>query len=555
METINKYYSEIDKSNFYLGLISQVYRENSVIQVENLSLLEKRKIKMEYLLPSTINYFVIIDSAAGLFIGQIYYAKVNSSDSVHNDINLGRKEKVYPELAVDIIGVLGNKEKFELAGFKTVGVTDKVYIANSKLLEKYISSIELNQYFSKKDGKEDNKKFLPQQKLKDIASIDTFGDVGLSLQPNTLFDRHLLAIGTTNSGKSTSALKIIDSMMGMGHKVLVIDPTGEFKNTFKDKQKVQQITLGVDAKVSVGEISLVQWSEAIGTNDSTQPAVLADAIKSLRYQFKEGLNQIYIKKDRYIEAVEDDMNSVCEDDVQFNLNLLAKQVSAETRQVDRNHKQYEAKTFNFNSNQYLVQKIESLLNNTTFLEFFSGAPSDSESVDSEQKNLFSELDKFVMGDKSLYIDASQIGVSDNIGTMIVDLISSRLINMDKPDKPYLMYIDEVHRYIDKINASNSGLVAIAREGRKKGVFLFLTTQSPKDVPEILLAQVGTLLIHRITHSEELKIIQNMVQPGSIAQIKNLNQGEAILSSINLIRDIHVRFKKSLLTHDNDTPTF
>ena len=58
---IDNFYNSIDKNNFYLGRISQVYRGNSVIQVENLSLLSHRKIKNESLIPNTINYFVVID--------------------------------------------------------------------------------------------------------------------------------------------------------------------------------------------------------------------------------------------------------------------------------------------------------------------------------------------------------------------------------------------------------------------------------------------------------------------------------------------------------------
>ena len=42
--TIDSLYNHIDKSNFYIGRISQVYRDNSIAQVENLSLLSHRKI-------------------------------------------------------------------------------------------------------------------------------------------------------------------------------------------------------------------------------------------------------------------------------------------------------------------------------------------------------------------------------------------------------------------------------------------------------------------------------------------------------------------------------
>lgn len=156
--------------------------------------------------------------------------------------------------------------------------------------------------------------------------------------------------------------------------------------------------------------------------------------------------------------------------------------------------------------------------------------------------------------KSLYLDISQIGVSENIGAVIIDLISNHILNKQREEiDPFVMYIDEVHRYAKFNYEKASSLVSIAREGRKKGIFLFLTTQNPKDVPDVLLGQVGSLIIHRLTHPEELKVIQNLVKQNTLSQIRNLNQGEAILTSINLLQDIHLRFIKSSRNHKNDTP--
>ena len=142
--------------------------------------------------------------------------------------------------------------------------------------------------------------------------------------------------------------------------------------------------------------------------------------------------------------------------------------------------------------------------------------------------------------------------------MIVDLISNHLINLDKIDiKPFVMFIDEVHRYTKSVTNEldyHTGLTSIAREGRKKGVFLFLTTQNPNDVPDILLGQIGTLLIHRLTHSEELRAIQNHLKNHTLGQIKKLNQGESILTSINLLQDIHITIDECDRKHDNDTPS-
>ena len=123
---IDSYYPRIDKNNFYLGLISQVSRDNVVLQVENLSLFNNRKIKQEILIPNTINFFVVIDSAYGIFLGEVYQSKVLGIDSLHKSKSDEKKITVFPEINIDIIGLLGNDEKFKLSGFKTVGITDKV---------------------------------------------------------------------------------------------------------------------------------------------------------------------------------------------------------------------------------------------------------------------------------------------------------------------------------------------------------------------------------------------------------------------------------------------
>jgi len=70
--TIDSLYNHIDKSNFYIGRISQVYRDNSIAQVENLSLLSHRKIIDELLIPNTINYLVVVDSVRGIFFGEVF---------------------------------------------------------------------------------------------------------------------------------------------------------------------------------------------------------------------------------------------------------------------------------------------------------------------------------------------------------------------------------------------------------------------------------------------------------------------------------------------------
>jgi DNA helicase HerA-like ATPase len=173
-------------------------------------------------------------------------------------------------------------------------------------------------------------------------------------------------------------------------------------------------------------------------------------------------------------------------------------------------------------------------------------------------NLMEELKKFISEEGvSLYIDASRIGTTDGVGGMVVDLISNYLLSQPKQkDCAFVIFVDEVHRYARKITepgAYYSGLTSIAREGRKKGIFLFLTTQNPNDVSPELLGQVGTLLVHRVTHQNEIDAIRNSVDEHSLGQIKKLNQGEAILTSVNLLEDLHISIDACSRIHENNTP--
>lgn len=139
--------------------------------------------------------------------------------------------------------------------------------------------------------------------------------------------------------------------------------------------------------------------------------------------------------------------------------------------------------------------------------------------------------------------------------MIIDLISNHIIDKtdSDSDQPFVFFIDEVHRYIQESVSDISGLINIAREGRKKGIFLFLTTQSPNDLPKILFNQIGTLLVHRMTGQDDLQILKNSIDENSQKQIANLGQGEALLISVNLLKNVQLKFHKSDLCQKNETP--
>mgnify|MGYP000002043544 FL=1 len=534
--TIDSLYDEIDKSNYYIGRISQVYRDNSIAQVENLSLLSNRKIYGELLIPNTINYFVLIDSVRGLFLGQVFQTKISSSDNIHDSIIRGKTESVYPEINIDIIGIMTYEDKkFRLPEFLTVGVSEKVYLANKKVIKRYLDSIETIS--------------SDEDRILSFATYLNVDGAEVSLKPSTLFDHHLFAVGSTNSGKSTSALSILDKLIIAKKKTLIIDPTGEYEDSFSN-QEIKKLHLGIDTIISPGKITMQQWAMLFEANSNTQGPVLAEAIQSLRYQNKMGLREPYIKVGKNIVLVQQNIASLGKKDTDFDISLLPEQIVAESvsEPTRGNEFVYVYDRFRANTNNYLVQKVSYQMSNTNFLKFFHH--------DEKISNLLSELDEFIRTpNTSLYINTSTLGISGGIGGMIIDLICNYVMSQ-KVNFPFVFFIDEVHRYTKSQYSEDeyyNGLTLIAREGRKKGVFLFLTSQNPQDVSPILLGQIGTLLIHRLTHSDEIGAIRNHLDEYSIKQVKKLNQGEAILTSINLLQNIFIHITKSPRKQYNDTP--
>lgn len=363
-----------------------------------------------------------------------------------------------------------------------------------------------------------------------------------------------MAIGTTNSGKSTSSLAILDKLLIKKKKVLIIDPTGEYNNSFED-ENVISLKLGVDTIIGIDKISEKLWCKLFEVEPGdTSSVTLSNAIESLRLQWKYGHDFVLKKDGEGKLIVDDEIDELEDDDLLFNISLLAEQILEESVSIDiKNNHVYKLNGNFHNRNQLLSEKINYFLSNSNIETLFK--------IDMSKKDLLSELDRFLKKDNlSLYIDTSFIGSNDRIGEMIIDIICSYALKNKRSQRVtrnFVIFIDEAHKYTKllKNDYYSPGLISIAREGRKNGIFLFLTTQNPQDVPKELLGQIGTLLVHRLTHQNELNAIQNHLSDESILQVKRLNQGEAILSSINLLRDIQLKINVCSRKHSNSTPLY
>ena len=522
------------KENYYIGKVTQIFSNSVYIQFENLNVSSSKILFGDYLCPGKVGEYVIIDDFPLPLIGKIEQIKLRNSDNVHQSLKTADDETIYPTGKIQIFGTanfIDNDIKVEFDGFKVPELAQKVYVCSNKITK------ALDATLYRKEPKENNS----------ISFCNFHDGDKFQIAVDDLYQQHLMIVGSTNSGKSTSALSIIDRSIKKGVKYLILDPTGEYSKSFNSVEKVDEYTLGENLYVENGRIRITQWCDMIGTNNDSQPSALNKAIQGLKIMHHREDADVYKYINKKISVVEDEFLEFKDRYENFDVSLLGKQIKEQSVKPKKNGIEYEEDSFKLGSNMYLIDKINLLIGDGDFVKIFNS------NKEKKNRSLRFVLDKFYENEKSLYIDCSKI---NNINIMsvfisiLIDVVFTNIIELKK-EKTFVFYLDEAHRYM-KNEVSKEGLIRIAREGRKYGVFMNLTTQSPNDVPDILLSQIGTFIIHRLSHKADIQTMLKYLKED--VGLQYLKQGEAILTSTHLTQDVKIDVNPCALPHENDTPS-
>ena len=139
--TLEQLYEGKNLQDYYIGQVTQVYRSCSIAQITNLDLMSDRSKFSKSFQPNTISYYVVVDSTEGVFLGEIFENKASRKNVF--DMTNSNHNNDYQEVSIDTIAVMTPEgQKFELAGFKTLGITDKVYIATDEIYSIFLKSLE-----------------------------------------------------------------------------------------------------------------------------------------------------------------------------------------------------------------------------------------------------------------------------------------------------------------------------------------------------------------------------------------------------------------------------
>ena len=349
----------------------------------------------------------------------------------------------------------------------------------------------------------------------EIGTVYPTKDIRGSLYVDAMLGKHFALLGSTGTGKSTSAALILHKICELapqGH-IVMIDPHGEYSAAFK----------GTGALFDVDNLAMPYWLmnfeehcevfiTAQGRDRQADCDVLARCLLQARQKNRlaEGMSKLTV--DSPIPYLLSDLLSI----LQNEMGRLDKATStAPFMRIKGKIEEMRADPrYNFMFSGMLVADTM-----TAFLGKIFRLPSDGRPIS--------------------IIDVS--GVPSDITGVVVAVLSRltfdyAIWSRGEPQRPILLVCEEAHRYIPAKDVGQGQAVRkilerIAKEGRKYGVALGLITQRPSDLAEGVLSQCGTIISMRLNNERDQHFVKAAMPEGSrgfIDSIPALRNRECIV---------------------------
>jgi len=369
------------------------------------------------------------------------------------------------------------------------------------------------------------------------------------MSPGALFGRHCAVLGSTGGGKSWTTARLVEEICRLNGKVLLIDPTGEYHSLKgavhvhlggmkRDPQDVRRfVSLPHRHLTEMDLFALFQPSSGV------QAPRLREALASLKlvhrlpelatdgFLLKQGkekkpINAALLANDREIHS----------DGADYDVSKLSVQIIHECVQPNgTNFKHWGGSHDNSVSSCVpLAMRVDGAVRSAHLQSIFSPL----EYMD----DVTSILNEFISGDeKVLRISMQFLPFEHSARELVVNALGRHLLMRarrgDFHKSPLVVALDEAHQFlakavgdeVNKVQLDAFGL--IAKEGRKYGLTALLATQRPRDIPEDVLSQVGTFIVHRLVNERDQSVVVNAsgsIDSSVAAFLPNLREGEALI---------------------------
>jgi hypothetical protein len=362
----------------------------------------------------------------------------------------------------------------------------------------------------------------------EIGTVYPTKDIRASLYVDAMLGKHFALLGSTGTGKSTSAALILHKICELapqGH-IVMVDPHGEYSAAFQHSGAIYDVS---NLQMPYWLMNFEEHCEVFLTTSGSERQIDRDILAKclLMARGKSRLGQEISKLT--VDAP-----------IPYLLSDLTNLIQLEMGKMDRAG----------DTAPYLriKTKIDEIKADPRYGFMFSGML-----VADTMQDFISRVFRLPGDGKPIsIIDVS--GVPSEITSVVVAVLSRMVFDFaiwsrNEPQRPILLVCEEAHRYIpNERNADGSSvgkiLSRIAKEGRKYGVSLGLITQRPSDLAEGVLSQCGTIISMRLNNDRDQAFVRAAMPEGArgfLDSIPALRNRECIICGEGVAIPIRVAF--------------
>jgi DNA helicase HerA-like ATPase len=332
----------------------------------------------------------------------------------------------------------------------------------------------------------------------EIGTVFPTRDTRGALYIDAMLGKHFALLGSTGTGKSTSAALILHKICDIapeGH-IVMIDPHGEYSAAFKHNGALFDVN---NLAMPYWMMNFAEHCEVFVTSTGDDKQIDSDILARCLLQARA--------KNRIADTIG---KLTVDAPIPYLLSDLTNIIQNEMGKLD---KATSSAPF-----IRLKSKIDELKADPRYNFMFSGML-----VGDTMSEFIGKIFRLPSDGKPIsIIDVS--GVPSDITSTVVAVLS-RLVfdyaiwSRNEPQRPILLVCEEAHRYIpsdrvSKDSAVRSILERIAKEGRKYGVALGLITQRPSDLAEGVLSQCGTIISMRLNNDRDQAFVRAAMPEGA-----------------------------------------
>lgn len=386
-----------------------------------------------------------------------------------------------------------------------------------------------------------------------LAKLVRKPDVSIKLTPEIVFGRHCAVLGTTGGGKSWTVAKLLEQSARFNSKIILFDATGEYHTL---NEGVRHVYLGEDpdplpcstqVALPYNELNEDDLFGIFAPRGPSQAPKLREAIRTLKLLHLDpglGLNGLMMKANRskvsYLDAYERYGHLIELPNAKFDIQCLPRQIENECIKLNRSALETDIwgdySSVEQSNCISLVNRVNDIVTQPSLSSIFN--PARLHSLNWVIADFIAESHI-----KILRISLKYLPFAHNARPIVANAIGRMLLAKSRERafkySPLVMVIDEAHQFLGELQAGDesfnlNSFGLIAKEGRKYSISVCLATQRPRDIPEDVLSQVGTLFVHRLINDRDRLVVERatgVIDQASMDLLPTLAPGRALLAGV------------------------